>query len=353
MMTTTMRVLALRMTASRLATARRSLAALTRATAVARTATATAATAARAPCLQQRWLCVRDGAQRHRDDDDDAASCGGAHEHLHTSSTQLRAIGLDAMKHCVGAHDTFIMDVREPSEFEQGHIPTAVNVPLNTLLNSDVDASDPEDAWVGGVHLPTSDQKVVVYCKAGVRSHLAQVYLASKGWKNCSNYVGSWLQWSQDPETQKVVAAPSSSSTAGAPPAATASSRQGRTQGDAVNVHLFDDLVVRKPLKWTNMPVVDHFSADQWDALHALPLLTVPASTQPTDTLHPKADAFLLMRKLDASATAGTSAGRAPSKEAAAMGYELYFVDTAGYDTARYAFRIGSRTASALVADRL
>ncbi len=68
-----------------------------------------------------------------------------------------------------------LVDVREMDEFAAGHIPGAINVPLNT-----VDASD----------LLTTDKDLIVYCRSGMRSLDALKRLGKKGKENVFNFGG-------------------------------------------------------------------------------------------------------------------------------------------------------------------
>jgi rhodanese-related sulfurtransferase len=73
------------------------------------------------------------------------------------------------------------IDVREPGEWEQGHVPGATLVPLNRLLAS------PRQ------HLAGDD--VVFYCAQGVRSAVACEVAAAVGLTRIYNLEGGINSW--------------------------------------------------------------------------------------------------------------------------------------------------------------
>ncbi len=75
-----------------------------------------------------------------------------------------------------------VIDVREPFEFEDGHVPGAANVPLQTVPDA-VDRLDP-------------DETLYVICQHGVRSERAAGYLESRGF-DVVNVVGGTSAWSE------------------------------------------------------------------------------------------------------------------------------------------------------------
>lgn len=77
----------------------------------------------------------------------------------------------------------FVLDVREPGEFAEGHIPTAVNVPVRELGTTDVE-------------FPT-DVTMIHYCKSGWRAALALPILHMQGYDNDKGFSGSWLAWTE------------------------------------------------------------------------------------------------------------------------------------------------------------
>ena len=74
-----------------------------------------------------------------------------------------------------------LVDVRTPEEYADGHIPTAVNIPLAEI----------------GEKPPTEDKSalIVVYCRSGARSTSAKRTLDQLGYTNVVNFrgVGRWV----------------------------------------------------------------------------------------------------------------------------------------------------------------
>ncbi|KAF1799802.1 Rhodanese-like domain-containing protein [Mucor lusitanicus] len=87
-----------------------------------------------------------------------------------------------------------LIDVREEKEVVQGAIPTAKNVPLSQFASA-WSLSDKEFKEHFGFEKPKRDANVILYCLGGVRSTRAAEHLASLGYDNLSNYVGSWADY--------------------------------------------------------------------------------------------------------------------------------------------------------------
>jgi thiosulfate/3-mercaptopyruvate sulfurtransferase len=93
-----------------------------------------------------------------------------------------------------------LLDVRTPHEFaglagahcdpRQGHIPGAVNLPLDRLLQCR--SAEEVRAVVG---LPQGAE-IVAYCHSGSRSAFAAQLLRDVGYV-ARNYLGSWHEWSR------------------------------------------------------------------------------------------------------------------------------------------------------------
>jgi rhodanese-related sulfurtransferase len=83
------------------------------------------------------------------------------------------------------ASKPFLVDVRTPGEFSQGHPKGAVNIPLDRVASS-------IDKFKG-------KKNIVVFCRSGNRSSQAKSILQSKGianvtdggtWENVAQYTG-------------------------------------------------------------------------------------------------------------------------------------------------------------------
>ena len=112
------------------------------------------------------------------------------------------AIGdTDAFKEAVAASDALVIDVREESEYAEGHIMDAINIPIRTLADN-VDK------------IPT-DRQVFIYCKSGWRAGLATSSLGMMGYDNVLAYPPGWNGWTEagedvntDPVEAEVVGTP-------------------------------------------------------------------------------------------------------------------------------------------------
>lgn len=77
----------------------------------------------------------------------------------------------DAKKMLEGENPPALIDVREPDEFANGHIPNAVNVPLGDVVNGVMRLGIPKD------------QPIMVYCRTGRRSSEAASKLQGAGYQ--------------------------------------------------------------------------------------------------------------------------------------------------------------------------
>lgn len=72
----------------------------------------------------------------------------------------------------------YLVDVRTPSEFAEGHVKGSVNIPLDTIANN--------------LQKFSNKKNIIVFCRSGNRSGQAKVILENNGIKNVTNG-GTWL----------------------------------------------------------------------------------------------------------------------------------------------------------------
>jgi len=78
----------------------------------------------------------------------------------------------------------FLLDVREPNEFQYARIENSVLIPLNQIPQRLAEL-DPQ-------------QEIVAICHHGIRSRQACMYLANSGFENILNLTGGIDAWSCD-----------------------------------------------------------------------------------------------------------------------------------------------------------
>lgn len=87
----------------------------------------------------------------------------------------------------VGDPDVVVLDVREASEFVEGRIEPSVHLPLRDLVGGG--AAEQVAAW------RDRGDRVVVYCRSGVRSAHATAYLLDAGVPRVESLAGGILAW--------------------------------------------------------------------------------------------------------------------------------------------------------------
>ena len=85
----------------------------------------------------------------------------------------INAVG-ELMKQAEGA---VLLDVREASEYAEGHIPGSMNIPLGTIA-------------MAGNAVPDKDTPVFVYCYSGKRSSKAARILKESGFTRVTDLGG-------------------------------------------------------------------------------------------------------------------------------------------------------------------
>lgn len=89
-----------------------------------------------------------------------------------------RQVNVDQVRELVD-NNSIIIDVREPHEFENGHIKGAINIPLSQLRER--------------MNEIPKDKPVYLHCRSGQRSYNAVLALQNAGYQNVYNITGSFL----------------------------------------------------------------------------------------------------------------------------------------------------------------
>ena len=106
---------------------------------------------------------------------------------LKPASTQVSALPSEvSVADAVKLRDAgaFVLDVRQPEEWEQGHIPGATLIPLGDLQARS--------------HEVPKDAKVLVVCRSGNRSQQGRQILLAAGFTQVTSMAGGVTQWQSE-----------------------------------------------------------------------------------------------------------------------------------------------------------
>ncbi len=90
-----------------------------------------------------------------------------------------RQISQEEAKEMMDAGDAVVLDVREQSEYDEGHIPGAVLLPVGSI-----------DEDTAAAVIPEKSATVLVYCRSGNRSKTAAAALAELGYTDVYEFGG-------------------------------------------------------------------------------------------------------------------------------------------------------------------
>ncbi|MFN4279906.1 rhodanese-like domain-containing protein [Thermosynechococcus sp.] len=100
-----------------------------------------------------------------------------------TTTTESPLISAAELHNALQRREVLLIDVREPNEYNNAHIPGALLCPLANVKELEPPCSP--------------DTPVVLYCESGRRSQLAYNILARRGFQNLKNLEGGIQRWKQ------------------------------------------------------------------------------------------------------------------------------------------------------------
>lgn len=93
----------------------------------------------------------------------------------------FKRIDLETAKHMIAGGNVQIVDVRQPDEYAQGHLPGAILIPLNTVMSR--------------IDQISATQDVIMVCGVGERSAVASEMAAAMGRTRLFNLEGGTTAW--------------------------------------------------------------------------------------------------------------------------------------------------------------
>ena len=91
---------------------------------------------------------------------------------------EYKKITSDEAKKMMETQKVIVVDVRTLEEYNEGHIPNAISVPLETIENE------------AEAKLKNKDDLILVYCRSGRRSREAALKLIENGYTNVIDFGG-------------------------------------------------------------------------------------------------------------------------------------------------------------------
>jgi len=103
---------------------------------------------------------------------------------VNDAKKQVKETNVADVKRRMDAGEKFVLvDVREESEWAQGHLPGAIHLGKG-IIERDVEQ-----------RVPDTGAKIILYCGGGFRSALAAENLQKMGYSNVESMDGGWRGW--------------------------------------------------------------------------------------------------------------------------------------------------------------
>jgi rhodanese-related sulfurtransferase len=97
----------------------------------------------------------------------------------------IREVGVTEATRLVNSNDALLLDVRETAEYDGGHLPNAMHIPLSQLAARAADLAK------------YTSRPVIAYCERGNRSRMAGGALAKAGFADVCSLAGGYRAWKE------------------------------------------------------------------------------------------------------------------------------------------------------------
>ncbi len=116
-----------------------------------------------------------------------------------TEPAETPLVDFEAVEAALDDPETVIVDTRDPAEYDEGHLPGAVNLDWRELVDDETRGLKPRDELdsildAAGV---TPDRRVVLYCNTARRISHTYVVLSHLGYDDVAFYEGSLTEWEE------------------------------------------------------------------------------------------------------------------------------------------------------------
>ncbi|KAG7487274.1 hypothetical protein MATL_G00021490 [Megalops atlanticus] len=106
-------------------------------------------------------------------------------------------VSYEQLKAMLSSHSVQLFDVRNPDEFQAGHISGATNVPLGDLADA-LKMAPAQFKQQFRVEAPSKqDENIVFHCQKGRRSATALEIAHGLGFSRARHYVGGYAEWAE------------------------------------------------------------------------------------------------------------------------------------------------------------
>ncbi len=102
-----------------------------------------------------------------------------------TKEASYKNISTEQVLSLVGSDDVIFLDVREPKEYNAGHIPGCTLMPKNSGVFEEEYSKLPKD------------KKIIVYCHSGGRSARASKFLVEQGYIDITNVTDGFSDYQE------------------------------------------------------------------------------------------------------------------------------------------------------------